>query len=96
MIKDEELIHKAKQLINPRKLFKSVNVGQVASAIITDKGNIYVGVCLDIAWGIGFCAETNVIANMITHNESRIITIVAVDQNGKIISPCGRCRELIY
>lgn len=33
---------------------------------------------------------------MITHNESRIITIVAVDQNGKIISPCGRCRELIY
>jgi cytidine deaminase len=32
---------------------------------------------------------------MITHGESRIRTIVAVGREGAVLSPCGRCRELI-
>ena len=33
---------------------------------------------------------------MITNGESKIAKIVAVDWNGKIIPPCGRCREFMY
>ena len=32
---------------------------------------------------------------MITAAESRIERIVAVDWDGSILSPCGRCRELV-
>ena len=32
---------------------------------------------------------------MITAGESRIDTIVAVDEDGRVLAPCGRCRELI-
>ena len=32
---------------------------------------------------------------MLTSGEDRIVRIVAVDWNGKILSPCGRCRELV-
>jgi cytidine deaminase len=33
---------------------------------------------------------------MVTAGESKIVTIVGVNMNGKIIPPCGRCREFIY
>jgi cytidine deaminase len=57
---------------------------------------VYVGVCIDTACGMGFCAEHAAIASMITAGESKIITIVGVNSDGKIIPPCGRCREFIY
>jgi cytidine deaminase len=33
---------------------------------------------------------------MITAGEFRIQTIAAVLEGGRVIPPCGRCRELIY
>jgi cytidine deaminase len=33
---------------------------------------------------------------MVTAGENKIATIVAVDWDGTVISPCGRCREFIY
>jgi cytidine deaminase len=68
----------------------------VKSALVTEKGNIYVGVCIDTASSLGFCAEHNGIGNMVTHGESKILTIVAVNWGGKILAPCGRCREFMY
>ena len=32
---------------------------------------------------------------MITAGESRIMDIVAIDWDGSILQPCGRCRELV-
>ena len=32
---------------------------------------------------------------MITSGESRILTIVAVNWDGALLAPCGRCRELV-
>lgn len=71
----------------------------VGAALISDKGNIYTGVCIDVSSGIGFCAEHSAIAAMVTAGEHRILKIVAVwkDAESKfhIVSPCGRCREFI-
>ncbi|MEI6099378.1 MAG: cytidine deaminase, partial [Alphaproteobacteria bacterium] len=52
-------------------------------------------VCIDTQCGMGFCAEHAAIAAMITAGESRITDIVAVDWDGSILPPCGRCRELV-
>lgn len=96
MIENSELIRRAQEVLNPRRLSPTVEVGGVGSALLTDKGNVYVGVCIDTASSMGFCAEHNAIGNMITNGESKILSIVAVDWDGQVISPCGRCRELIY
>ena len=61
---------------------------------MTDKGNIYTGICIVANCGIGFCAEHAAIAEMLKKNESRILKIVATDKNGAV-PPCGRCRELM-
>ena len=73
-----------------------VKAGTVGSALLSGAGNIYTGVCIDTKCGMGFCAEAAVIASMVTNGESRIDKIVAVYKNGKIVSPCGRCREFMY
>ncbi|MDN3956032.1 cytidine deaminase family protein [Sporolactobacillus laevolacticus] len=91
-----ELKKIAEQKVNPRELSDDCQVASVASALVTDKGTVYVGVCIDTACSLGFCAEHSAIAQMITNNESRIQRIVAVGRNGKILPPCGRCREFIY
>jgi cytidine deaminase len=91
-----QLIEKAKSVLHPRKLSNDNTAGDVACALLSSAGNIYLGVCIDIGSGIGFCAEHSAIAAMITAGESRIAKIVAVWGDGVILPPCGRCREFMY
>jgi len=63
--------------------------------LVTDKGNVYLGVCIDTGSRIGLCAEHSAIAAMVTHGEHVIKKIVAVTKDGPI-PPCGTCREFMY
>lgn len=47
-------------------------VGSVASAVLTKKGNIYKGICIDTDGSIGMCAERNALSTMLTYGESEI------------------------
>jgi len=93
---NDELIQKAQAVVNPRKIAHGFTVGDVGCALLTEKGNLHVGVCIDAGGGIGFCAEHSAIASMITHGEQRIRKIVAVLGDGTILPPCGRCREFMH
>jgi cytidine deaminase len=95
MPNDQALIAAARAVVNPRRLSRTVEVGGVGAALRTASGAIYTGVCIDAASGIGFCAEHGAVAAMITAGESRIMAMVAVDWDGSILQPCGRCRELV-
>jgi len=92
----DQLLMIAKGLVKERKLSRVATAGTVAAAILTDKGNVYTGVCIDTPAGMGFCAEHAAIAAMITAGESRIVKCVAtgIDDSGACV-PCGRCREFI-
>ncbi len=79
-----------------RKLSDLASCGGVGSALITKNGNLYTGICIDACCGIGFCAEHAAIAEMLKQGESEIREIIAVTDHGKILPPCGRCRELIF
>ena len=88
-----KLYNAAIKVQNNRTISPFIDAGGVAAAILTKQGNIYVGVCIDTASGLGMCAERNAIANMITNGESQIDKVVAVMPDGKLGSPCGACRE---
>jgi cytidine deaminase len=70
------------------------SAASVGAALRTASGAIHTGVCVDLACGIGFCAEHAAIAEMLKHREVEIAAIVAVS-HAEILSPCGRCRELM-
>lgn len=89
----KKLYNAALKVQNGRTISPFIDAGGVAAAILTKKGNIYVGVCIDTCSSLGMCAERNAIANMITNGESQIDKVVAIMPNGKVGSPCGTCRE---
>ena len=91
----KKLYDAAVNVQNGRIISPFIEAGGVAAAILTKKGNIYVGVCIDTACTLGMCAERNAIANMITNGESQIDKVVAVMPDGKVGSPCGVCREFM-
>ncbi len=91
----DELYNAAKKVLNPRKISSIIEAGGVSAAIEAESGKIYVGVCVDSACSLGICAERNAIFNMITNGEYKIKKIIAINSEGKVIPPCGACRELM-
>ena len=91
----QELYEKAKSVINPRKLSEYAEAGGIGAAILSESGNVYTGVCIDTACSMGLCAEHAAAAAMVTAGENRVLRMIAINWDGKILPPCGRCREYI-
>jgi len=91
----DELYEKAKSVLNPRRLSDMAEAGGVGAAILSESGAVYTGVCIDTGSSMGFCAEHAAAAAMITAGESRVLRMVAVGWDGRVMPPCGRCREFI-
>ncbi len=91
-----ELYARARAVVNPRRLSDDVEAGGVGAAVEAASGAIYTGVCIDTACSMGFCAEHAAVAAMLTSGEQgRILRVVAVGWDGRIMAPCGRCREFM-
>jgi cytidine deaminase len=71
-------------------------VGDVGAALLTDDGRVFSGASIDCKCGIGFCAEHSAVAEMLKTRATRVRAVVAVNGNGTVLPPCGRCRELLY
>jgi cytidine deaminase len=98
-VDQEQLISEAKKVCGSFPLqtnswaSEQYSAGGVASAIRTASGSIYTGICIDMACGIGFCAESSAVSEMLKNRETHIVAAVAVSGE-RILPPCGRCREV--
>lgn len=91
--RDQELVEVARDLIAER--FK-LDHHHIAAALRTTSGKIYTGVHVEAYVGrIAICGEAVAIGAAATGGDTNIETIVAVNELGEIVSPCGMCRELI-
>lgn len=90
-----ELKDIAAATLSPRRVSEDIEVGGVAAALVTDKGNVYRGICIDTSCSMGFCAEHAAIAAMLTAGEDKVAQIVAVNWDKTVLPPCGRCREFL-
>ena len=91
----QKLYNRALSARGYRELSGFVSAGQVAAALLDNKGDIYTGVCIDTASGLGLCAERNALAAMITKGGNMPRKIVVVMSDGSLGLPCGACREFI-
>ncbi len=90
---DRELIEIARDLIAKR--FKE-DYHHIGSALRTKSGKVFSSVHLEAYVGrVAICAEAIAIGMAAAAGDTDIETIVAVNRNGQIVSPCGICRELI-
>ena len=67
----ENLIAAAASVLNPHTVGDRFFT-DVGSALVSDCGNLYSGVCVDTYSGTGFCAEHAAVAAMVTAGEYRI------------------------
>jgi cytidine deaminase len=97
----QELIDRAEAVLRPR-LVGDRWFADVAAAIETDSGAVYVGVSIDTGT-TGHCAEQAAGAAMVTAGETRIRRVVAVWRDARIgpdaelfvLPPCGVCRRFM-
>ena len=90
-----EMYDAARAVLNGRTISKYVTAGEVAAAILSKSGKIYVGVCIDTCSTLGICAERNAIFNMVTNGEQEIDKVLCILPDGSNGAPCGACRELM-
>ena len=68
----------------------------VAALLIDDNNNKHVGVNVENAsYGLGICAERNVIPTAVTQGMKKIKVLVVTGGTPEPISPCGACRQVI-
>jgi cytidine deaminase len=90
---DRDLIAIATDLIQAR--FRE-GYHHIAAALRTTRGQVFKGVHVEAYVGrITVCGEAVAIGAAATAGDTDIATIVAVNELGEIVSPCGMCRELI-
>ncbi len=91
----EEMLARARSLLRPTERGKFLSYGFVAAVLEGGNGKYYEGVNIDLACGLGFCAERNAASSMVTDGEVRVRRVVCVDAQGRPMPPCGSCREFL-
>ena len=91
----KDLYNIALNTIVPINLRKNGEAGHVPCALEAASGTVFTGICIDVPCSIGICAEQAAVAEMLKTGETKIKRIIAVYEDGSVLPPCGRCRELI-
>jgi cytidine deaminase len=69
----------------------------VGVAALVDDGRIVVGCNVENAsYGLGLCAECGLVSQLCATGGGRLVAAVCVDSEGNFLSPCGRCRQLLF
>ena len=90
-----QMLALARSKVRPVQLGEFDSTGVVAAVLEGANGKYYAGVNIDLACGLGFCAERSAAAAMVTDGERRIKRFVCVDVSGDLLPPCGACREFL-
>jgi cytidine deaminase len=91
----ESLHNSAKAIM--QKAYAPYSNFKVGVAALVDDGRVVVGCNSENAsYGVGLCAECGLISSLTATGGGRLIAAVCVDGAGNYLSPCGRCRQLLF
>ena len=69
----------------------------VGAAAITDKGVVISGCNVENAsYGLTLCAECSIVSQLAMAGGGRLVAFACVDGKGAPLTPCGRCRQLLF
>ena len=88
---------KSKAKLAMGKAYAPYSKFPVGVAALVDDGRIISGCNVENAsYGLTLCAECSLVSELIMSGGGRLIAAVCVDKNGDLLSPCGRCRQLLF
>lgn len=69
----------------------------VGVAALAADGRVVTGCNVENAsYGLGLCAECGLVSNLVRTGRTMLKAIYCVDAHGNALSPCGRCRQLLW
>lgn len=68
----------------------------VGAAALVHDGRIVTGCNVEnVSSGLGLCAECGLVSNLYSGGGGRLLAFTCCDGGGRILMPCGRCRQLL-
>ncbi len=93
---DWELLHIEAKLIMA-KAYAPYSKFPVGVAGLVSDGRIVRGCNVENAsYGMTLCAECGMVSDLISSGGGKLVAVVCVDGAGNYLSPCGRCRQLLF
>jgi cytidine deaminase len=88
-------------LVEARRIMKTAYAPYskypVGAAALTSDGRIVSGCNVENAsYGLTLCAECGLVSNLIATGGGRLVAFACVDGDGNSLTPCGRCRQLLF
>jgi cytidine deaminase len=74
--------------------YSHVRVG--AGALCSDGTTITGSNIENASYGLTLCAECSLVSDLIRHGGGRLVAVAIVAGDGEALSPCGRCRQVLY
>ncbi|MDE0117133.1 MAG: cytidine deaminase [bacterium] len=69
----------------------------VGAAGLTDNGRTVSGCNVENAsYGLTLCAECGLVGDLHRTGGGRLVAVAVTDGDGNPLTPCGRCRQLLY
>ncbi len=70
---------------------------RVGAAALVDDGRIVTGCNVENAgYGVTLCAECGLVSDLVATGGGRLVAFTCVNGDRELITPCGRCRQLLY
>jgi len=80
-----------------KKSYSPYSKFPVGVAGLVNDGRVISGCNVENAsYGLTLCAECSMVSSLAMTGGGKITAVVCVDQHGKLLSPCGRCRQLLF
>ncbi|MEQ8716998.1 MAG: cytidine deaminase [Acidimicrobiales bacterium] len=69
----------------------------VGAAAVVDDGRIITGCNVENAsFGLTLCAECGIVSQLHATGGGRLVALAVTDGDGQPLTPCGRCRQLLF
>ena len=69
----------------------------VGAAALTDTGAVITGCNVESAsYGLTLCAECGLVSALHLAAAGALVAVVARSGDGRLLTPCGRCRQLLF
>jgi cytidine deaminase len=70
---------------------------RVGAAAAVDDGRVVVGCNVENAgYGVTLCAECGLVSDLVAGGGGRLVAFTCVGGDGRVVMPCGRCRQLLH
>ncbi len=70
---------------------------RVGAAALVDDQRVVTGCNVEnVSYGLGLCAECAAVCALHSTGGGRLVALVCVDAAGSLLTPCGRCRQVLW